>query len=269
MKIPLFLVFILLLPSALSAQSLLLEYTFNESEPRYLSTGEIPVTLSSRGALQSAGAPGSGVSGNYSDRAWDASANTTQGIGLPANTSALVSPAKQLDFSMLQAFTITFWYKTQHPFTDDAATRFIMKSERPSEPIGQGLMLRSYKGALELRLGAVQPGNDGQLSEVVANSTRFPANSGYNRTDIWIFAAITWNGKNIRFHVGDSKLPVSDAGGSPFAGSIVDAPGLLAIGNARSFNRGLDGWLDNFRLYGTALSNASLESIRRSDLQPR
>lgn len=259
-----------LLPAALAASpSLLLEYKFNESSVNYASSGRLKPRLQGLGSNQSPGAPGSGVSGLPADRAWDASANTTQGVGLPANDSALISNAADLQFSGLKAMTLSFWYKTEQSLAPDAATRFVIKADRPTEPISQGLALRSFKGALELRLGAVSTDGKNTPLEAVVTSDRYREGFGYNRVNTWIFVAITWDGRDVRFYAADRDTAVVPAGDGAFAGAIIDDPGLLVLGNARAYNRGLDGWMDNFRLHDAALTVAQLDELRRADLAGR
>lgn len=269
MRLPL-LALAALLPAALAAlPSPLLEYKFNESSANYASAGRLKPRLLGLGSNQSPGAPGSGVSGLPADRAWDASANTTQGVGLPANNSALISTASDLRLSGLKAFTLSFWYKTEHPLSPDAATRFVIKADRPTEPISQGLALRSFKGSLELRLGAMTADGKNTPVEGVITSTRYREGFGYNRVNTWIFVAITWDGRDVRFYAADRDSAVTLAGGDTFSGVILDDPGLLVLGNARAYNRGLDGLMDNFRLHDDTLTVSQLDELRRADLAGR
>lgn len=240
------------------AQNLLLAYDFNEAATTYESSGTLTSPLTSRGTFQTFGADGSGVSGLPGDRAWDASANTTQGAVTPSNNSALTSPATGLDWSTLSGFTLVFWFKTEQSLDADAATRFFYKADRATTPVGQGLTLRSFSGRLELRIGST-------AGEVVVSSTDFGSGSGYNKTNSWIFVALTWDGSTVQFYCGGPDYRLVLAGGGAFSGTIVNHTGNLILGNTSSFNRGLDGWIDNFRLYDGPLTTAELEAMRLAD----
>lgn len=246
------------LASSLSAQTLKLAYTFDESTTTYASSGELAVPLTSRGNFQGAGADASGVSGLPGDRAWDASANTTQGAVTPANNAALTTPATGLDLSQLTGFTIAFWFRTEQSLDADAATRLVYKADRATTPVGQGFTLRSFSGRLELRIA-------GPAGETVINSFDFPFGSGYNKINSWIFVALTWDGSTIQYYCGGRDYRVVLAGSGAFTGPIVNNTGNLILCNTSAFNRGLDGLFDNFRLYDGALTKAELETLRQSD----
>lgn len=252
--------------SALSTPKPLLAYSFNESTASYPSVGTWPITLRGFGEKQKAGAPGSGVSGRTDDRAWDASANEGQGTSQPLNSSGLVAAQPGPELAGLKAFTLSFWFKTEQSFAQDSATRFLMLSDRPAEPVSRGMVLRSHRGALELRIGGISPEGEGTPMEVVVASTRFREGVGYHRTHTWVFVAITWDGSEVHFHVGDARAAIASAGSGPFVGRIVEEQANLVLCNTRALNRGLDGWLDNFRFHDVALSIADLDALRRTDL---
>lgn len=253
----------LVLASAARAQTLLLEYNFNETSGSYASAGSLTPVLTPRGSNQTFGANGSGVSGAADDRAWDASGNVTQGATTPANNAAITTPATGLNLASLSGFTISFWFKTEQSLNSDAALRFVYKADRATSPVSQGLTLRSYNGALELRIGGKV---NGQASEIVVVSTKFGTSSGYNKVNDWVFVAITWDGSAVQYYVGGKDYPVVPAGGGAFGGTIVNNTGDLVLANTSSFNRGLDGWMDNFRFYDGALSKAALEALRLADI---
>jgi hypothetical protein len=65
-----------------------------------------------------------------------------------------------------------------------------------------------------------------------------------------------------------SKPPakVTAAGTRSYKGRMAPATGKpLILGNTSWKNRGLDGKIDNFRIYNTALDLDQLEMIRQSD----
>jgi len=163
-----------------------------------------------------------------------------------------------LNLNQLTGFTIAFWFRTEQSLEADAATRLVYKADRATTPVGQGFTLRSFSGRLELRIA-------GSAGEVAINSFDFPADSGYNKVNSWIFVAITWDGSTIQYYCGGRDYRVVLAGSGAFAGPIVDHTGDLILCNTSSFNRGLDGMLDNFRFYDGALTKTELESLRQSD----
>ncbi len=248
------------LPASLPAQRLLLHYDFNGSTAPYPSAGELNSPLTPRGDFQAPGADGSGVSGLPDDRAWDASANTSQGISTPANNAALTTPATNLDLSQLTGFTIAFWFKTEQSLNGDSATRLVYKANTAAGEVAQGFTMRSLSGRLELRIRAA-----GSANVSIISSLDFGSGSGYNKVDSWIFVAFTWDGSTIQYYCGGPDYSLVLAGSGAFSGPIVNHTGNLVIGNAASFNRGLDGWVDNFRFYDGALTKAELEALRVND----
>lgn len=242
----------------LPAQTLKLFYDFHETGGTYANGGDLDAPLTPRGSYQVAGADGSGVSGSTDDRCWDTSANTTQGATSPYNNAALTTPATGLDLSTLGGFTISFWFRTEQSLDSDAAVRFVYKANAASGTVTQGLTLRSLDGALELRIA----GADGMT---IAKSTDFGTSSGYNRVGSWIFVALTWDGSTIQYYCGGPDYNLVLAGSTAFTGPIVNYTGSLVVGNTSSYNRGLDGAIDNFRFYDGPLTKAALEALRLSD----
>lgn len=258
----------LLLVPVLSAQAQdaqpLLQYDFNQSAGNYTSSGSLKLPLAARGKDQAHGGPGSGVSGLPADRAWDTSANTTQGVETPANNTALTAtPSASLFGDNLKAFTLAFWFKTEQSLNKDAATRFFVNSDRPTAPVGEGIALRSYNGRLELRIGGRN--TNGQPQEAVVTSNRTKEGEGFNRVDTWVFVAITWDGRSVMYYIGTKDSPIIYSGGAAFTGSILPTSKPIVIGNTASFNRGLDGFIDNFRFYDAALPPPQLEQLRQAD----
>jgi len=252
----------LLASLSVSAQTPVLHYGLNEASGNYASTGSASVDLLLSGANQQHGAPGSGVSGLLHDRAWDASANTAQGATPSAtNNSRLIHGADFDGIDGLAAFTFTFWYKLDQHL--DSGTRFLSNADTNAT---QGFLLRSVTNTsgtlLELRLG------NGDPTTSVINSNRFATDTGYRRINTWVFVGITWDGSTVRFFVADKETAVADAGSQTYnVGPLANDTQPLIFGNRASSN-GVDGFLDNLRIYTTALTDVQLEQIRNEDLTP-
>lgn len=227
-------------------------HLFNEASGDYLDAGELGATGIAGGAHQQPGAAGSGVSGSPQDRAWDASANTTRGAGLPANDSRVVATA---NLSGLEGFTLTFWYKLDQPLDD--AMRFLYQASALSNP-ARGFFVRALNNRLQIFLG------NGTAATGIASIT-FAAGSGYHRVNEWVFAAITWDGVQVTFYQSDAAGRVTTAGSGTFTGPWVASDSPLVIGNAESFTRGVDGLIDNVRIFDGALVASELAVIVRED----
>ncbi|AHF94871.1 hypothetical protein OPIT5_29175 [Opitutaceae bacterium TAV5] len=238
-----------------NAPVLLFSSDFNAASGDYASKGSLPAVLRPMGPNQRHGKPGSGVSGLTGDRAWDASANTSQGAGVPVNTSRVQVDVSGFNLSDLKGFTLAFWFKTEQA-TDDGLRLFCL-SISPTGGIShtqRGMVLRTFRGGLEMFFGT-------GASSVRATSEAHR----YNQTDTWTFAAITWDGSDVMFYAGDRDSGVKKAGHGRFSGPLTHVPGSPILGNHIQANRGLDGWLDNVRFYDGPLSLQALEALRAAD----
>lgn len=245
--------------AGLAAQNLLLHYGMNEASGNYASTGSVQADLVPSGDNQVYGSAGSGVSGLAWDRAWDASANTVTGSG---NNSRLMNATDVDAIDGLPAFTLTFWFNLDQ--TVASATRFLYNSDSVSPTKGFVVRTRlsSSKTGFDIRLG-----NGTGYTEVV--SSYFASGTGYNRLHTWVFAAITWDGSNVNFYVADAATAVAAAGGGVFAGPLAADDQPLVVGNRESTSTaGVDGLLDDVRIYDAALSMNDLEAVRLDDLNP-
>ena len=99
--------------------------------------------------------------------------------------------------------------------------------------------------------------------------------------DDWVFFAITYDStlstNNLSFYAGTTDDAVVlfhqetlDGG----ATGTVSGPGSLLLGNNSAYSRPFDGWMDNFRIFGSttdgagALSVEQLEAYRYADAIP-
>jgi hypothetical protein len=138
-----------------------------------------------------------------------------------------------------------------------------MYSDQAGAPVGEGLILRSSQGKLELRIGA--KGSDGHDQEIIIVSNPPMDGEGLSNTGDWIFVAITWDGRSVLYFVGTDRVPIRFWGGGHFKGAVKPPSNMLSIGNSSSFSRGVDGYIDNFRFYDEALTPGQLEALREQD----
>jgi len=256
----------------LTAQNLVLSYTFDEAAPVYHSTGALQTALKGKGKEQKAGAPGSGVSGHPEDRAWDASSAMTQALDSQSkavNRNALAHDKDEDAVDDLKALTITFWFHADQPLSN-AANRFVFNANSATKAT-HGYYVRAIKHGTGPRAAQALeffPCLNGAESQPVV-SQYFPAGSGYAKVSEWVFVAITWNGGRIDFYVGDKQGPTKPAGSGVFSGRLGGEQQNLVLGNTGAGNRGFDGKLDNFRLYDGALSPLAIEALRAADVAGR
>lgn len=250
------------------SQNLLLSYDFNEAAPVYSSAGSVKAKLKGTGKLQRAGDPGSGVSGRPEDRAWDASANTIQAFdpeAKTANSAALIHDKDENAIDNLKAFTFVIWFQADQPLSN-AANRLFFNADATQPTAGFAVRAVSRaSGSRRSHALEFAPGNDGEKTKAIV-SQYFAPGTGYAKVGEWVFVAITWNGGRVDFYVGDRNSAVKPAGSGVFQGPMGDEKQPLIIGNMRGSARGLDGKIDNFRLYDGALSPAALESLRAADV---
>ena len=251
-----------------AAPSPILYYGFNERSAPYAGLGDIAEEMKPQGKKQRPGDAGSGVSGKRDDRAWDATENTTCGPIAPLNDSRIRSRGNIPELDELKQFTISFWF-TSEQFMGDAV-RLVYKCDHLNRQ-KKGFVIRSYttdylngKLALWLRLG------DGNRSRAFVSKYYLPGQgfNVYGPDNTWIFAAVTWDGETVRFYYGNRETPVEPSGfPARYRGKVAPHKGPLLLGNGEPSIRGLDGKIDNFRFYKTALDINELESIRQEDVR--
>jgi hypothetical protein len=186
---------------------------------------------------------------------------------------AVFADLSEKPFSTLQSITICGWYKTRPGQTPNTAHRIVELQQR--------------KG-LSVNLFFTQKARDtGSLRFVVGdqdNAKDSPSHPGYASLGEWVFFAVTYDGTkdvdNVTFYAGSpdeaTPLKLVSKNSSAF-GSLQLQPASpkarILIGNRRELDRGFIGFLDEFRIYGSAtdasgaLSQEQLNSIRGWDLK--
>ncbi|AHF90377.1 anchor protein [Opitutaceae bacterium TAV5] len=262
------------LQTAASAQTLLLEYSFDDytaGSTTAKNTGSlgsaadltlydaVGITSGSRvgtaADLYSAANAGLRNAG----RAFDNTASTGMGSGGNTNTG---NRAQATGVSAtLQSFTIAGWFKT-----DGSAS--IGDGAKIFETTGSGITVSaSVDGRLNLYV------NGSASSDFVRSGTT--GSTEYGAAASWVFFAITYDGSlttdNVKFYVGSENDAVSQVGGtmSLAKGSVTLSSAEIALGNSLNSNsRSFDGLIDDIRLYGNdgatsgVLTPAQLESLR-------
>lgn len=252
---------VLLPVSALAGlANLLLEYNFNETGTKALSSGQlnIPVTMRENfGTAQDLhGEPGSGVSGKPEDQAFhNVFVEPTAGYAEQADLPELDS---------LRSFTLQGWFKTEEPL-----------------PIQHAALVDKATPDSGFALWAL--GSPGTLSLSVLGS--LPASPPvYTNTQEWVFFAVTCAIRAkpfqvgeyfVQFYKGTADQPVALVATVQSRGHrwIPENNNGLRIGNSQERDKAFVGYLDNFRVFGSQADGAAvlnaglLEELRQSDLQ--
>src|SRR5262249_5270316 len=96
------------------------------------------------------------------------------------------------------------------------------------------------------------------------------ASSAINAADRWVFLAVTFDANRVvNYYIGDPANSVAGAGSSTLSFGLAPNSAPFEIGATASgsaINRTPSAWLDDVRVYGSALSAAQLDGIRREDL---
>jgi len=190
--------------------------------------------------------------------------NATGG-GSGANAANYVQDASDtaLGFGSISNFIVTMWVKQAYAMASGAGLvgprLFILNSGAPATDTAVANSIGvKFQQANELYL-SINTGNP-TLGPALANN--LPANQ-------WLFFAWVYDGTNAYQYDGSDAAPCVLAGSAAAAGQIVNlgASASLQIGNRNAHNRGLNGWVQDFRFYtnvGTAAANlAFVEGIRQ------
>lgn len=228
-----------------------------------------PVTfLNSSGvATDLHGGPGSGVSGQAGDFAFNNTDSTgmgTAGIGGRASAGDI----DQVDG--LSSFTLQGWIRTSVAGTVSGA-RLIEKNQNTTAQISLQYNRSGTTGSLALTVG----------TPASSASTAFSTGSAsLGLLDSWIFFAVTYDGtlatNNVNFYIGTTSAAVMQLGTSLTLdkGSLGANTAPFVIGNLGGNARPWDGFMDDVRVYGATsgsggvLNLSQLEQIRSLDAVP-
>ncbi len=228
----------------------------NTAEATLYNTEKAPADLHSQ--------PGTGVSGQTEDRAFD----NTSSIGFGGKEGGGGRAEVMTDaLNDLSSFTITGWYAIPDSDTFQGA-RLFEKMDSPQSLLSLYLGRGNTEGTLTLVLGT--PTHD--HSHVISGGSTL-----LGMRNAWIFFAVTYDGTrdsdNVRFYVGSITEPVEQIGTPETlpAGALGYFTKALAIGNNIHANRPTRAYLDNFRIFGSTddasgvLDSEHLERLREAD----
>jgi len=242
-----------------SLQAQILEYRFNTSGSTQSSDGSSSQSITTKdGANVNTdyiSASTTGVSGLAGDSALDFSSATWQTAG-PKGQGAVLS-----DLNGLSSFTIAGWAKNADTSTNGIGRIFYDSSS------GAGIDLLYTTTGSQKQLSLSVNGAAG----VASTATQY---SGFASSN-WTFFAVTYDGSSgaVQFYSGATtgSLTLSTATFGTNPGNVGTIASSFYVGNASTGNRPFDGWLDNFRIYGSTsgtagiLSSTELLDIRNYD----
>ncbi len=241
----------------------ILEYRFNTAGAVQSSIGSSSQTITTKDAsnvnTDYISASGTGVSGLAGDSALDFSSATWQTTG-PRGSSGVILP----DLANLTSFTIAGWAKNA-----DSGTGVGRLFYNASTGAGIDLYYTGVSGGNKtLSLGV------NGASAVTSAATQY---SGFVSAD-WTFFAVTYDATSgaVQFYSGATtgSLTLSTATFGTNPGTVAESTSNFQIGNVTitaGLNRPFDGWMDNFRVYGSTsgtggiLDSTALTSLRDYD----
>ncbi|EIP98978.1 PEP-CTERM putative exosortase interaction domain-containing protein [Opitutaceae bacterium TAV1] len=271
------------LQTAASAQTLLLEYTFDDytaGSTTAKNTGSLgsaaDLTLYQAVGLTGGAADRFGTAADlYSaantglrntGRAFNNTAATGMGSGGNTNTGNRAQTGNEASAAIgaLQSFTVQGWFKTG----GDTA-------------IGDGAKLFEMYTTTGPKGLTVSAANGSQLILNVDGATRTSTGTApYGATGSWVFFAVSYDGtltaNNVNFYVGSETGPTTLVStGTLDAGALSVTGTGLALGNSLGSNsRPFDGLIDDIRLFGSVsddsgvLSIGQIESLRATGAIP-
>lgn len=224
------------------------------------------------------GAPGTGVTvRNPNARALDMTTNTSvvwttasyaSGNSTREPIVSLVNSTMLTNLGVngtITGFTVTFWLKGNMAFP---AT------------FGSGSAPRLWN--LNTGATAGNPGSTANAMGMILNAaTNLELYFGPNATvngfsaplvaNQWYFVAVTYDGQTFNLYLGTDAGSVTLIGSAILAGQSVNLAALgaasLCIGNMGGLTRGLNGWMEDFRIYKHAGDFNFVENVRQSVTQ--
>jgi hypothetical protein len=227
------------------------------------------------------GNPGSGLSGQAWDRAFDNTGTVVNPSGGALGGIAVNNSTG--DVSQFASWTVTGWYRRENGGAAPSGGTVLAQSPTSFSPNG------SIPGLGTVGFGVRWHSAD-TLRTNINGSLLTGSGSGWGLIDEWVFFAVTYDGtqtsNNVNYyrgftdsHSGDPTVQL--VGTTTFGGGgVVNFSQGFVIGNRTDdFSRSFDGWIDNVQVFGAygdfesgaldpsgALSLAQLEAVRLADL---
>jgi hypothetical protein len=156
-------------------------------------------------------------------------------------------------------FTATIWAKWSVPFNAGAGAGAPRLWILNAGGAGLDLAGANTLGFQFLNTNQVQFGYPGNTVNIT-----LPSNFQVNQ---WYYFALTYDGSNFKAYYGTDTSAARLINTTAVSGQVValGSSASLAIGNrANNFNRGLNGWLEDFRFYNNPGDSNFVESVRAS-----
>lgn len=247
-----------LLLAANPLQAQILEYRFNTAGAVQSSIGSSTQSITTKNPSVDTdyiSAAGTGVSGLAGDSALDFSSATWQASG-PTGVGGTLS-----SLSSLTSFTIAGWAKNANTGTG----------------IGRLFSDVNTGAGIDLYFTGVNGGEKSLALSVNGAAAIKSSTSQYSgfASPNWTFFAVTYNGATgaAQFYSGATtgSLTLSTATFGTNPGNIGTFTAPFYVGNNSGATRPFDGWMDNFRVYGSTsgtggiLDSTALTSLRDYD----
>ena len=251
----------------------LLEYRFNGTGTTSPSTGTdtTPVTFKHPAGtvVDLHGAPGSGVSGQSGDTAFDNTHPVNDGVFGDFGHGGYGDRAEHLvddeNVDGLASVTFQGWFKSNDPESVTGNGGILFNKSDGVAP-GAGFGIRWNAGRLWAGFATESGGG-----EVESPQSYLSANQ-------WIFFAITYDGtsssNNLKFYQGTSSQAVTLVHSATLdVGAIRNSFDRLALGNGTNGVRAFPALFDNMRIFGSqsadsgVLTLAELEAFRGADAE--
>ena len=241
------------LPTTEAAQ--IISIDFNQTGTAATNAGSLGgnynVTLKNNGGTPTDlhSADGTGVSGLAGDRAFDLTSAT--GMNLAGPYANFVSETHS-DLAPLGALTLAGWYKVANGADFNGA--YVIRNNSDTPVFGGWSVNFTSVGRMQFTVG------NGTSSPVVNSSNNAFTSNGGN----WVFFAVSWNGSNATFYNGTVAGSATAVGSPAFSQTMVVDSQAASIGRSNLTTGALDGLLDDFKIYNTALDATQIEAVRVS-----
>ena len=164
-------------------------------------------------------------------------------------------------------FTITLWFNKKYPYNASAAIGerfFVLNAGTTTGDKGAANALALYiqdKNYLEFTIGT--SGYPAFAPTAITNIDPNLYANGYAVSN-WYFAAVTYDGTNVVMYLGDLTHDAFAISTNALANqvTVLGAAASMGLGNRGNGQRGLNGWMQDFRFYNGAGDSNFVNSVR-------